>query len=298
MARILDSDGIAASAVEKIRALGHTVDVLTDHPKDKIVDIIADYDCLIVRSATKVREPMIDAMKNMKLVIRGGVGIDNIDHKYAESKGIHVRNTPAASSDSVAELALAHMFSVYRFLPQANVTMRKGEWNKKKYEGRELAGKTLGIIGIGRIGNSLAKKALALGMKVISFDPFVKTCDGDITLCDKDELLAKSDFVSLHIPFSGEPCIGKAEIAKMKDGAVLINCARGGVVDEDALCDALDSGKLSGAGIDVYAKEPTPNERLYTHPMVSMTPHIGATTGEAQDRIGDEIVKIIAEYFG
>ncbi len=232
------------------------------------------------------------------MIIRGGVGIDNIDHEYAKSKGIEVRNTPTASSDSVAELALAHMFAIYRFIPQANITMRNGEWNKKKYKGRELSGKVLGIVGIGRIGQSLAKKAIALGMNVLAHDPFVDNCGvNNVSMQCLDTILKESDIISLHVPSGDKPLIGKEEIAKMKDGAVIINCARGGVVDEDALCDALDSGKLSGAGVDVFVEEPTKNERLVNHPLVSVTPHIGASTKEAQDRVGDEIVKIIEESF-
>ncbi len=298
MAKIIITDPVAQDAVDKLKALGHDVDVNTDHPKDKLDEIIAPYEVHVVRSATKVRTPLIDKMENMKMIIRGGVGIDNIDHEYAKSKGIEVRNTPTASSDSVAELALAHMFAIYRFIPQANITMRNGEWNKKKYKGRELSGKVLGIVGIGRIGQSLAKKAIALGMNVLAHDPFVDNCGvNNVSMQCLDTILKESDIISLHVPSGDKPLIGKEEIAKMKDGAVIINCARGGVVDEDALCDALDSGKLSGAGVDVFVEEPTKNERLVNHPLVSVTPHIGASTKEAQDRVGDEIVKIIEESF-
>ena len=257
---------------------------------------------MIVRSATKVRVPVIDAAKNLKVIIRGGVGIDNIDVDYARSKGIEVRNTPAASSPSVAELALGHMFSVYRFIAASTWRMRQGEdfkKIKKESQGRELAGKTLGIIGIGRIGKELAKRALALGMKVIAYDAYV-TDPGieGVTMVSFDELLSQADIISLHVPKTDKPIIGREEFAKMKDGAVIINTARGGVVDEDALLEALDSGKLYGAAIDVFVGEPNPKPELVNHPKVSVTPHLGASTNEAQERIGEEIIKILNEVFG
>ncbi len=253
---------------------------------------------LVVRSATKVREPIIDAAAaagRLKLVIRGGVGVDNIDVAYAEEHGIRVRNTPAASSRSVAELALGHMFALARYIAIANHTMRQGEWNKKKYEGIELGGKTLGIIGYGRIGRALAEMAQALGMKVIAADPFVQAPE----IVSQAELLAQADFISLHVPAAkGEPPLINAEtLAQMKDGAYLVNTSRGALIDEAALLAALDSGKIAGAALDVYAEEPTKNEALCQHPRVSVTPHIGGSTQEAQARIGDEIVSHILEMF-
>ncbi|MFP4458777.1 MAG: D-2-hydroxyacid dehydrogenase [Candidatus Zixiibacteriota bacterium] len=299
MGKVLDCDGISPKAVKALEDLDHTVDVKSDLPKDELPGIINDYDAMVVRSATKVREPFIDKMETIKVIVRAGVGIDNIDHEYARKNGIPVRNTPAASSDSVAELALAHIFALYRFIPQANITMRKGEWNKKKYKGREVNGKKLGIIGIGRIGRSLAKKAIALGMEVLAVDPYVKTCDIDgVCMSDMDKVLAAADIISLHVPSGKKPLIGKDEFGKMKKSAILINCARGGVVDEDALCDALDNDEISAAAIDVYVEEPTKNERLVNHPKVSVTPHIGASTKEAQDRVGEEVVSVLQEYIG
>lgn len=291
--KILASDGMEAAAVEKLRSLGYQVDEQF-YEADQLAEQLKNYDVLVVRSATKVRQPVIDAAAaagRLKLIIRGGVGVDNIDVSYAEEKGIKVRNTPAASSRSVAELALAHMFALARYLHIANHTMRQGEWNKKKYEGVELGGKTLGIIGYGRIGQALGQLAKAIGMQVIAADPFV-TAPEVVPLAD---LLAQADFVSLHVPAAkGEPpLINTQTLAQMKDGAYLINTSRGALIDEAALLDALNSGKIAGAALDVYAEEPTKNTALCAHPAVSLTPHIGGSTQEAQSRIGDEIVEHI-----
>jgi len=214
--------------------------------------------------------------------------------------GIKVMNTPNASSASVAELALAHMFAVARFINISNVSMREGKWDKKKYEGTEIGGKTLGLVGFGRISRELAKRGKALGMKVIYTDIMGKMEGQDeYEFCSLEELLPQADYVSLHIPFIKEQgaTIGKAQFEMMKDGAILINCARGGVVDEAALIEALNSGKLAGAGVDVFVEEPTKNTELVNHPKVSVTPHIGAATVEAQTRIGEEIVSIIVDFF-
>ena len=302
MAKVLVCDKIAPSAVEGIKALGHEVTVKTGMDQDELIATVPEYEAMIVRSATKVRKPVIDVAKNMKVIIRGGVGIDNIDHEYAREKGIQVRNTPSASSPSVAEMAIAHMFSVYRFVARSTWRMRNGEQFKvikKESQGRELAGKTLGIIGIGRIGKELAKRAIGLGMNVIAYDAFIEDSGiKEVTMVSLDELLQKSDIISVHTPKTDRPIIGSDEISKMKDGAVIINTARGGVVDEDALLDALNSGKLWGAGIDVYVGEPEPKPELVNHPLVSATPHLGASTAEAQQRIGEEIIKILKEVFG
>lgn len=297
MVRILAADGMEAAAVAKLQKLGYEV-VEQFYEADELAKQLADYDVLVVRSATKVRVPVIDAAAaagRLKLVIRGGVGVDNIDVAYAEEQGIKVRNTPAASSNSVAELALGHMFAIARYIHIANHTMRNGEWNKKKYEGVELAGKTLGIVGFGRIGRALAGYAKAIGMKVVAYDPFVQAPE----IVAMDELLAQADFISLHVPAAkGEPPLINAEtIAKMKDGVFLVNTSRGALVDEAALLAALDEGKIAAAALDVFAEEPTKNEALYTHPKISLTPHIGGSTAEAQARIGDEIVEHILEMF-
>ncbi len=236
----------------------------------------------------------------MKLVIRGGVGVDNIDVSYAEEKGIKVTNTPNASSISVAELTIAHMFAISRFVNISNVAMREGKWDKKKYEGVEIYGKTLGLIGFGRIAREVASRARALGMNIIYTDIIGEVEESrPYKYVSFEEVLAQSDYISLHIPFNKEDgaVIDKQNIAAMKDGAYLLNCARGGVVDEAALLEALNSGKLAGAGVDVFEEEPTNNTELVNHPKVSVTPHIGASTAEAQTRIGEEIVSIIDNFF-
>lgn len=297
MYRVLSTDGMAKSAVQKLRSLGYEV-VEEFYEPEVLAEKVKEFDALVVRSATKVRKPIIDGALGgkLKIIIRGGVGVDNIDVEYATEKGIAVANTPNASSASVAELAIAHMLALARFVSIANVTMRNGQWEKKAYKGVELTGKTLGVFGLGRIGRETAKRAEALGMKVIYTDS-IKATGVNYEMVSIDELLAKSDFITLHIPaMKGQPPMVNVEfIAKMKDGAYLINTARGALIDEDALCDALDSGKLAGAGLDVYQEEPSKNERLLKHPKVSITPHIGGTTKEAQDRIGEEIVEIITK---
>lgn len=302
MVRVLVTDGMEKSGVDKLKGLGFEV-VEQFYEAEALGEALKDFDVLVVRSATKVRKPIIDKAREsgrLKLVIRGGVGVDNIDVAYAMERGIRVTNTPNSSSASVAELAIAHMFSLARFLHISNVTMREGKWEKKHYEGIELAGKTLGLIGFGRIAKEVAKRAEVLGMKIIYTD-IIGKAEGfeKYEFCDMNELLGRADFVSLHIPLDKEKgaVIGKNEIGMMKDGAYIINCARGGVVCEEALLQALNSGKLAGAGIDVFAEEPTKNMELVNHPKVSATPHIGASTMEAQTRIGEEIVSIIEEFF-
>lgn len=302
MIKILVTDGMDKGAVCTLKDMGHEVIEQFFEPEE-LKEQAKNFNVMIVRSATKVRKEIIDEARktgNLKLIIRGGVGLDNIDVSYAESQGIKVRNTPKASSSAVAELALGHMFSLARFIGIANVTMREGKWNKKQYKGIELSGKTLGLIGFGRIGRELAKKAKALGMKVIYTDILgpAKDCP-EYSFVSLDQLLADSDFISLHVPGSKDksPVIGKPEFSKMKDGVYLINCARGSVVNEAALLEALNSGKLAGAGIDVYPEEPTENLKLVNHERVSVTPHIGAATKEAQKRIGAEVVSIIKEKF-
>lgn len=300
--RILASDGIEKNAAATLATQGHEV-VQQFYEPEELAEQVKNFDVLVVRSATKVRKPIIDAAAEagrLKLIIRGGVGIDNIDHVYAEEKGIKVMNTPKASSDSVAELALAHMFSVARFISIAGHTMREGKWEKKAYKGIELSGKTLGIIGYGRIGQALGLRAQALGMKVVAYDIYKISAleNENMRYVEMDKLLAVSDFISLHTPaIDGKPLINAETIAKMKDGVVFINTSRGNNVDENALLDALNSGKIYGAGLDVYAEEPAKNVALYSHPRVSCTPHIGASTSEAQKRIGAEIVDIIGKFF-
>lgn len=297
--KVLICDPIDEKAVARLREAGLSVTVKTGMGEAELVEELKKgYDAIVVRSATKVRKPAIDAAQGLKLIIRAGVGLDNIDADYAEAKGIKVLNTPKASTDSVAELALAHMFALARALVRATETMREGKWEKKAFHGIELQGKTLGVIGIGRIGQAVARRALCLGMRVLAYDKYVKEPPlPGVRMVSLEELLRESDFVTLHIPPDpAGPVIGAREIALMKDGAFLINCARGGVVDEKALLEALNSGKLGGAGLDVFEEEPPKNMELLKHPKVTLTPHIGAQTHEAQARIGDEIVEILLSW--
>jgi D-3-phosphoglycerate dehydrogenase / 2-oxoglutarate reductase len=303
MKRILLNDGLDPIAIENLKQAGYDVD-LTHYQGDQLNEELKNADAIVVRSATKLRVPNLEAALEtgrLKLIVRGGVGIDNIDHAFAREKGIEVRNTPTASSASVAELAIAHMFAVSRFIGVSNATMRQGEWNKKQYKGVELAGSILGLIGIGRIGQETAKRALALGMQVVYTDlPGVEWSNPAAKRVELDELLATADYISLHVPFNKEKgaMISTEQFAKMKDGVRLVNCARGGVVDEAALLAALNSGKVAGAGVDVFEEEPTQNLPLIQHPMVSVTPHIGAQTKQAQLRVGADVLAIIQEKLG
>ena len=302
MYNILVTDGIEKEAARKLRELDFNV-IEQFYEKDVLGDKLKDVDVLVVRSATKVTKDVIDKAlegKKLKLIVRGGVGLDNIDVKYAQANGIKVMNTPNASSISVAELTIGQLFVLARFINTENVTMRDGKWEKKKYKGTEINGKTLGLIGFGRIAKEVAKRAELFGMNVIYTD-IMGEAQGfnNYKFCDMEEVLENADFLSLHIPFDKNKgaVITEKEINKMKKGAYLINCARGGLVDEKDLLKALDEGKLSAAAIDVYEQEPTLNLDLVNHPRVSPTPHIGASTVEAQERIGDEIVNVIQDFF-
>jgi len=309
--KILINDGLHASGLEKLQQAGFEVDNVKI-PQDELMEKLPAYDAICVRSATKVRTELIDNCPNLKVIGRGGVGLDNIDVDHAKGKGISVINTPAASSRSVAELAFAHLLSISRFLYKSNRHMPKDgntEFKalKKSYsKGFELKGKTLGVIGMGRIGQETIKIAYGVGMNVVGVDPYAKDVKVDLTVADQtlsipvkqvsmDEMLAQADIITLHIPFTGAPVLSTAEFSKMKDGVVLINASRGGTVDESALLAALESDKVKAAGIDVFENEPTPRAELIQHPNVSCTPHIGASTGEAQENIGLELAeKLIA----
>ena len=310
--KILANDGISKTGIKELESEGFQVITVTV-AQEQLINYVNNENivALLVRSATTVRKDLIDSCPNLKLIGRGGVGMDNIDVDYAKSKGIHVINTPAASSESVAELVFAHLFSGVRYLFDSNRNMpldgdSKFKKLKKAYsKGSELRGKTLGIIGFGRIGQSTARIALGLGMNVIAHDPFTNSAtldlsffDGqslkfDIDMMKKDDVLSKADFLTLHVPAQKDFVIGTKEIELMKDGAGLINAARGGVVDEVALVKALKSGKLAFAGIDTFENEPTPAVQVLMTPNVSLTPHIGAATVQAQDRIGSELASQI-----
>ena len=317
MIKVLANDGISASGEKALQNAGFEV-ITQKVAQEQLANVINEKDIavLLVRSATKVRQNLIDACPGLKMIGRGGVGMDNIDVEYAREKGLEVINTPAASSASVAELVFAHLFGMVRFLYDANRQMPlEGESSfkdlKKSYaKGKELAGKTLGIIGFGRIGQEVAKRAIGLGMNVVAHDKFVdsvnidlnffngQTMKFEITPTSLEEVLKNSDFITLHIPKIGnKPVIGAEEIGMMKDGAGIVNAARGGVIDEDALMFALEKGKLDYAGLDVFENEPTPSIHLLMQANVSLTPHIGAATLEAQDRIGTELADKIATFF-
>lgn len=300
MPKILLNDGIDALAAEALISSGFDIDT-KHYDGDELLAKVATVDALTVRSATKVTKDVIDAAKNLKIIVRGGVGVDNIDVAYAESKGVAVRNTPAASSISVAECAIGLMFSIARALPAANASMKNAEWDKKSFsKGIELEGKTLGIIGMGRIGTCLAEKAGSLGMRVImGYDKFPEKVKKGFQLRELTDVFQESDIISVHIPKSkDEPAlIGAKEIAMMKSGVILINTARGGVIDEEALLAALNSGHVYGAGIDVWVGEPKPRRDLVEHPRVVALPHIGAQTIEGQGRVGDEVVEILKNFF-
>lgn len=299
--QVLVSDPLAQSAVAAMREAGLALDEKTDLSVEQLKSEIANYDAIVIRSATKLRAEIIDCATDLKLIVRAGVGLDNVDVPYAKEKGIEVRNTPAASSNSVAELAVGHILSLARHIGRGTVSLKSGKWEKKQLKGVEINGKTLGIVGIGRIGQSLARKAHALGMRVIAFDKFVEKSPLPeiVTMVPFEELLQESDFISLHIPFDPEvgATIGAKELATMKNGVRIINCARGGVIDEAALADALASGKVAGAALDVFATEPpNVNDALFAQENLSLTPHIGAATVEAQSRVGAEAAEIVIEF--
>lgn len=300
--RILVTDGMDAGAVEQLRKDGFEV-VEQFYEPDELGTALRDFDAVIIRSATKIKAPQIDAAKggNLKLIIRAGVGMDNIDIPYAEAAGIACRNTPHASSNAVAELALALLFSCARNISIAGHTMRENKWEKKAYsKGFELSGKTMGVIGYGRIGHMVGNKAQALGMNVLSTVHCHKPegCEcGTMHFVPMDELLSQSDIIVLCAPGGGKPLVDAESIAQMRDGVVIINVSRGANVDEAALLDALNSGKVKAAGLDVWLSEKDPNWTLASHPAVSCTPHIGAGTNEAQKRIGAELVDVVEHFF-
>lgn len=304
MARVLVCDPISSAAVERMKKAGLQVDVQKGISKEDLLKCAGNYEAIVVRSATKVTKDVIAAAKALKVIVRGGVGVDNIDCEAAKAYKVEVMNTPEASSISVAELALGHMLALSRFIPQATATMRMGQWEKKKFEGVELYGKTLGLLGIGRIGREVAVRALAFGMKVLAYDPFVKQEQLPTNLTVKmvplDQLLAESDYISLHLPMTPETkhMLSKPQFEKMKTGVRIINTARGGIIDEAALAEAIKAGKVAGAAIDVFEVEPVPKDNpLLGLEQVILTPHLGASSVEGQGRVGDEVARKLIEYF-
>lgn len=319
MTRILANDGIDANGKKILEAAGFEVDT-NKIPQEELAEKLKNYDAILVRSATKVRKDLIDACPNLKLIGRGGVGMDNIDVAYAKNKGVAVINTPASSSVSVAELVFTHIFSGARFIQITNRVMPESgntEFNNLKKtasNGIELQGKTMGVYGFGRIGQEVAKIAIGLGMKVLAFDPYVSNVDISLDLpalgqnsrikvtintVSEESVITHSDFITFHVPFNegDKAIVDAAKMAKMKKGVGLINCSRGGVISEADLLVALNSGQVAFAGLDVFEKEPPVNMDVLKHPHVSLSPHIGGSTVEAQNRIGIELAEKVIEHF-
>lgn len=310
--KVLANDGVSQSGIDALETAGYEV-ITTTVAQEQLQNYINEnnIDVLLVRSATKVRKDIIDNCPSLKIIGRGGVGMDNIDVEYARSKGLHVINTPAASSHSVAELVFGHFYGLARFLHNSNRDMplegdTKFKALKKNYaKGTELKGKTLGVIGFGRIGQATAKVAIGAGMKVVAFDPFIEKVDLELEFFDgqkvnfeietisKEEVLKQADFLTLHVPAQKDYVIDEKEFNQMKDGVIIANAARGGVVNEVELVKAMESGKVARAALDVFEKEPTPEIQLLMNPALSLTPHTGAATNEAQDRIGVELAEQI-----
>lgn len=298
MKKILIADALSPEAFEELKAIpDFEVTLKTGMDEDELVKTIPEFNAAVVRSATKVTGRAIEAASNLKLIVRAGIGLDNIDVKAAEAKGIQVANTPAATSISVAEHTFGLMLAAIRNHGKANLSMKEHKWEKKLLSGTELYEKTLGIIGIGRIGQEVAKRALAFGMKVIAYDIIECKTDIDFMQVSWKELLTQADIITLHLPLTEKTrhMISDKEFEMMKDGVILINASRGGTVDEKALLKALDSGKVRAAALDVFEKEPPVEFSLIDHPNVIATPHIGAAAKEGQSRAGMEVVKILKE---
>jgi D-3-phosphoglycerate dehydrogenase len=305
--KVLICDSVSPVTIQALQEAGIEVDNRPEITPEELLRDAAQYDGMVVRSRTKVPREVIDAAPNLKIIVRGGVGLDNIDLAYAKSAGVIVRNTPKASSNSVAELALGYMLGLARHIPQAAMSMTAGQWKKKQLKGSEIAGKTLGLIGFGNIGGLLGRKAAALGMEVVFCDVITPPDPGPARQVDLDEVLAQSDYISLHVPLlpTTKNMLNAEAFAKMKDGVYIINCARGGVIDEDDLFDALISGKVAGAALDVYLDEKVNpgNPKLFAlkdengFNKVIGSPHIGASTAEGQDRVGGEVAEILIEFY-
>jgi D-3-phosphoglycerate dehydrogenase / 2-oxoglutarate reductase len=295
--KVLICDKIEKKYVEQMQEAGLAVDVCDSITSEELMSVLPAYDGMVIRSRTQVRQPLIDACPNLKVIVRGGVGLDNIDHEYAKSKRIVVLNTPLASSASVAELAIGYMFALARSMYLVTKSMKAEKWEKGSYQGDEIGGKTLGLIGYGNIGHQTARLALGLGMKVLAYDPYVTSQNG-IRLVTLDELLAESDYISLHLPKTKASAnmIGAEQFARMKNGVRIINCARGGIINEDDLYEALTSGKVAGAALDVFAEEPPTDWKLLKLDNVISSSHIGATTKEAQARIGAEVAAKLIDF--
>jgi D-3-phosphoglycerate dehydrogenase len=296
MKKILIADALDKEAVEQLQAVpGFEVTVKTGLDEAGLVHIVPGFNAVVVRSAAKITKPVIDASQGLDIIVRAGIGLDNVDAAAAKAKGIQVANTPSATTISVAEHAFGLMQGAVRQHGRANYTMKQHKWEKKSLHGTELYGKTLGLIGAGRIGLALAERAVAFGMTVLAYDVVPIKTSLAVKQVSLDELLAKADVFSLHVPKTQGPILGPAEFAKMKKGAVLVNAARGGVVDEKALLEALNNGTVKAAALDVFDKEPPEDWTLVDHPNVTASPHIGAQAEEGQKRAGLEVVRILKE---
>jgi len=301
--KVLVSDKLSETAVQIFRDRGVEVDFLPNLGKDKaaLIEAIGKYDGLAIRSATKVTADVLAAATNLKVIGRAGIGVDNVDIPDASKKGVIVMNTPFGNSITTAEHAIAMMFAVARQIPEADASTQAGKWEKSKFMGVELTAKTLGVIGAGNIGSIVCNRALGLKMKVVAYDPFLSEERADklgVEKVELDELLARADFITLHVPLTDKTrnILSKDAIAKTKKGVRIINCARGGLVDEEALAEAIDAGHVAGAAFDVFAKEPATDSPLFGKPNVVCTPHLGASTTEAQENVALQVAEQISDY--
>ena len=294
--KVLICDATDPKALKLIEEAGIEVVNQPDITPEELIKVIPDYPCMVVRSRTKVTKEVIDAGSGLKAIVRAGVGLDNIDVAYAKEKGVKVLNTPTASTQSVAELTIAYLMALARNVHLMTASMKAGKWDKKKFVGVEVSGKTLGLIGSGRIGKAVADKASALGMDVIAYDPYVTELPG-VRLVDLDDLFSEADYISLHVPHTDEThnILDTAAFEKMKSEVRIINCGRGGTIDEDALADAIENGKVAGAALDVFADEPLTDSRLFSLDQVIGSPHVGAGTSEAKERVGQVAAQKVIE---
>jgi len=294
--KVLICDATDPKALKLIEEAGIEVVNQPDISPEELLEVIPDYPCMVVRSRTKVTKEVIEAGTALKAIVRAGVGLDNIDVAYAKEKGVNVLNTPGASTQSVAELTIAYLMALARNISQMTASMKAGKWEKKSFLGSEVAGKTLGLIGSGRIGKAVADRASALGMSVIAYDPYLTELPG-VTLMDLDSLLKEADYISLHVPHTDEThnILNTETFQKMKEGVRIINCGRGGTIDEKALIQAIQDGIVAGVALDVYAEEPLTDPHLFSLDQVIGSPHIGAGTSEAKARVGQEAAQNVIE---
>lgn len=294
--KVLICDATDPKALKLIEQAGIEVVNQPDITPEELIKVIPDYPCMVVRSRTKVTKEVIDAGTGLKAIVRAGVGLDNIDVAYAKEKGVLVLNTPSASTQSVAELTIAYLMALARNIPLMTASMKAGKWDKKNFVGVEVSGKTLGLIGSGRIGKAVADRASALGMDVIAYDPYVTELPG-VRLVDLDGLFSEADYISLHVPHTDEThnILDADAFEKMKSGVRIINCGRGGTIDEDALANAIENGKVAGAALDVFADEPLSDSRLFNLDQVIGSPHVGAGTAEAKERVGQVAAQKVIE---